>query len=98
MAEEEESRDEMRGWQEERESDEENESGMEYEDREEAQQANDGENVEEDKPEGELREDEDARSKTLVEEMHNKGSRDEHGYRKQRCQEKREQCEKGITE
>jgi hypothetical protein len=79
MAEKEESRDRLWGWQEERESDEEEESGVEYEDREEAKEANDGENVEEDEMEGELVEDEDARRKKLVEERRNKGSRDEHG-------------------
>jgi hypothetical protein len=71
MAEKEESRDEIWGWQEERESENEEESGMEYEDREEAQEANDGENLEEDETEGEPREDENVRKKKLVEEMHN---------------------------
>jgi hypothetical protein len=52
---------------------------MEYEDREEAQEANDGENLEEDEIEGEPREDENVRRQKLVEEMHNKRSGDEHG-------------------
>jgi ribonuclease HI len=49
MAEKEESRDELWGWQEEKENEEGEESGMEYEDREEALEVNDGENLKEDK-------------------------------------------------
>jgi hypothetical protein len=60
-AEKEESRDEVWGWQEEKENEEGEESGTKYEDREEALEVNDGENLEEDKMEGEMVEDEEAR-------------------------------------
>jgi hypothetical protein len=60
MAEKEESRDEVWGWQEEQENEEGEESGTEHEDREEALEVNDGENLEEDKMEGEMVEDEEA--------------------------------------
>jgi ribonuclease HI len=79
MAEKKESRDDVWGWQEEKENEEGEESVMEYEDREEALEVNDGENVEEDKTEGGMVEDEEARRKKLVEERCDKGSRDDHG-------------------
>jgi hypothetical protein len=79
MAENEESRDEVWGWQEENENEEGEESRTEYEDREEGLEVNDGENVEEDKMEGEMVEDEEARRKKLVEERCNKGGREDHG-------------------
>jgi hypothetical protein len=79
MAENEESRDEVWGWQEEKDNEEGQESGTEYEDREEVLEVNDGENLEEDKMEGEMVEDEEARRKKLVEERCNKESREDHG-------------------
>jgi hypothetical protein len=42
-------------------------------------EVNDGENLEEDKMEGEMVEDEEARRNKLVEERCNKGSREDHG-------------------
>jgi hypothetical protein len=98
MAEKEESRDEVWGWQEEKENEEGEELGTDYEDREEALEVNDAENLEEDKMEAEMVEDEEARRKKLVEERCNKGSREDHGQRRQRHQGKREQCEMGIIE
>jgi hypothetical protein len=89
MAEKEESRDEVWGWQEEKENEEGEEPGTDYEDREEALEVNDGENLEEDKMEAEMVEDEEARRKKLAEERCNKGSREDHGQRRQRHQGKK---------
>jgi hypothetical protein len=52
---------------------------MEYEDWEEALEVKYGENLEEDKMEGEMVEDEEPQRKELVEERYNKGSREDHG-------------------
>jgi hypothetical protein len=61
-----------------KENEEGEESGIKYKDREEALEVNDGENLEEDKTEGKMVEDEEARRKKLVEKRCNKGSRDDH--------------------